>query len=264
VLRWLVGPLAWSVGGQTVRELAGKDRADALNSVRQIVLAGAAGLIALGGLGFTARNFYLSRRGQMTDRYTAAIALLASNRLAERIGGVFALETHPPRVCPRPRHGRRRTHRFCPRTCSGRSLLGRRPITHRWIRRPPAATSRRASCTHRPRPPPKRHEPDTLNLRRTDLAGAHLVHARLDHAALSEADLRGAYLTNAHLNGAAIWDTELQGAYMRGAQLLNADLRRVGLAGRGGGRREAGRRMGPDQRAAPSRNLGSGKPARGR
>jgi hypothetical protein len=39
-LRGLLGPVAWSVGGRTVGALAGKDRADAINAVRQVVPAG--------------------------------------------------------------------------------------------------------------------------------------------------------------------------------------------------------------------------------
>ena len=41
---------------------------------------------------FTARNFWLSREGQVTDRYTKAIEQLGSDRLEVRIGGIYALE----------------------------------------------------------------------------------------------------------------------------------------------------------------------------
>ena len=58
-----------------------------------------AGLFAAGALVFTARNFTLSRRtfelteqGQVTDRYTKAIEQLGSDKLAVRIGGIYALE----------------------------------------------------------------------------------------------------------------------------------------------------------------------------
>ena len=35
----VLGPLSWWVGGVTVKDLAGPDRANAINSVRQTVLA---------------------------------------------------------------------------------------------------------------------------------------------------------------------------------------------------------------------------------
>ena len=51
-----------------------------------------AGLFAAGALLFTARNFTLSREGQVTDRYTKAIEQLGSDKLDVRIGGIYALE----------------------------------------------------------------------------------------------------------------------------------------------------------------------------
>jgi hypothetical protein len=88
----VVGPLAWQVGGHTVSSLHGKARADAIDAVRQTLLAAATGLAALSALLFTARSFYLNRRGQLTDRYAKSVSLLASDQIAERIGGVYALE----------------------------------------------------------------------------------------------------------------------------------------------------------------------------
>jgi hypothetical protein len=81
LLTLLLGPIAWRLGGHTLADLHGKDRADAINSARQTLLAAAGGTAALTGLAFTARSFYLSRRGQLTDRYTKAIGLLASDNL---------------------------------------------------------------------------------------------------------------------------------------------------------------------------------------
>jgi hypothetical protein len=59
----------------------------------------AAGAGALIALIYTARKhaldrqmFALSEQGQVTDRYSTAIAQLASDKLEERIGGIYALE----------------------------------------------------------------------------------------------------------------------------------------------------------------------------
>jgi hypothetical protein len=70
MLALLLGPITTWVAGDRVVALRGKDAADAVNAVRQTLLATAAGLAAVVGLAFTARTFYLSRRGQVTDRYT--------------------------------------------------------------------------------------------------------------------------------------------------------------------------------------------------
>ena len=44
------------------------------------------------GLLYTGRNYRLSRRGQVTDRFTVALERLGSSELYVRIGGVHALE----------------------------------------------------------------------------------------------------------------------------------------------------------------------------
>jgi hypothetical protein len=71
----------------------------ARDAARGRLLTLGAGLLAAGALGFTARNFTLSRRtfvlteqGQVTDRYTKAIEQLGSDKLDVRIGGIYALE----------------------------------------------------------------------------------------------------------------------------------------------------------------------------
>ena len=69
-----------------------KEKAAAVNAVRQTLLTAAAGAALLIGLGFTVRTFYLFRRGHLTDRYTRAIGQLASDKLEERVGGSYALE----------------------------------------------------------------------------------------------------------------------------------------------------------------------------
>ena len=64
----------------------------ALDNVRGRLLTLGAGLFAAGALLFTARNFTLSQEGQVTDRYTKAVEQLGSDKLAVRIGGIYALE----------------------------------------------------------------------------------------------------------------------------------------------------------------------------
>ena len=66
--------------------------AAARDAARGRLLTLGAGLLAAGALLFTARNFTLSREGQVTDRYTKAIEQLGSDKLDVRIGGIYALE----------------------------------------------------------------------------------------------------------------------------------------------------------------------------
>ena len=64
----------------------------ARDAARGRLLTLGAGLLAAGALVFTARNFTLSREGQVTDRYTKAIEQLGSKEIDVRIGGIYALE----------------------------------------------------------------------------------------------------------------------------------------------------------------------------
>ncbi|MEV0317145.1 hypothetical protein ACIBKX_36655 [Streptomyces sp. NPDC050658] len=88
----VLGPVSWWVAGDTVQGLHGKERADALNAVRQTLLAAMGGASVLLGLGYTARTYQLSRRGQVTERFSTAIGQLASDKLEERLGAVYGLE----------------------------------------------------------------------------------------------------------------------------------------------------------------------------
>src|SRR6266545_5757104 len=69
-----------------------KDRAAAEASTRTGLIAGLAGLAALGSLSITARTYRLTEQGHITDRYTKAIEQLGSAKLDVRLGGVYALE----------------------------------------------------------------------------------------------------------------------------------------------------------------------------
>ena len=66
----------------------------------RVLVISVGGAIVVGtGLLYTARNCRLSRRGQVTDRYTIALERLGSSELYVRIGGVHALSTS----CATPR-----------------------------------------------------------------------------------------------------------------------------------------------------------------
>jgi len=67
VLSLLLGPITSLASGTTVHHLSGKEKADAINEVRQTLLQAAAGTAALTALVFTGMTFTLNRRGQVTD-----------------------------------------------------------------------------------------------------------------------------------------------------------------------------------------------------
>lgn len=232
-LALLLGPIAhWATDG--INGLAGKDKADAINATRQILLTAAGGTAVLIGLAFTARTYSLSRRGQLTDRYTKAIGQLASDKLTERLGGVYALE-HLIRESEQDHVTVvnvlaafiRDNAPADPLLPTGASGGGSSPAPQR------PSTDIQAAITVLARRP-ARPEPDPLDLSRTNLclvnltnarlSGARLTGAWLDLADLTKADLRGADLSGARLRSAI-----LEGAHMTGAHLEIADLRETRL-----------------------------------
>jgi hypothetical protein len=90
---WVVFvPAADWLGRHDVGSAQGTLLQSARDAARGRLLTLGAGLLAAGALLFTARNFWLSREGQVTDRYTKAIEQLGSDKLDVRIGGIYALE----------------------------------------------------------------------------------------------------------------------------------------------------------------------------
>jgi hypothetical protein len=85
-------PVADWLAGHDVGSVTGPLYETALDNARGRLLTLGAGLLAAGALLFTARNFTLSREGQVTDRYTKAVDQFGSDKLDVRIGGIDALE----------------------------------------------------------------------------------------------------------------------------------------------------------------------------
>ncbi|WP_312885586.1 pentapeptide repeat-containing protein [Lipingzhangella halophila] len=247
VVLWaLLGPVARWAAGPVVLDLPGKDQAAAMNAVRQTLLQAAGGTAALSALVFTATNYLLNRRGQFTDRYTAAIAQLASEKMEERIGGIYALE-HLMRESERDHSTVVEVLASFVR--ENAPALEERAISAdrgRWMH-PPIGTEDEPEDTAQDRPAtdiqaaltvlarrPKRVEPNPVDLRRTNLRGADLRGAQLDHASLNGAQLNDAFLEGAQfnrasldaaqLNDALLVDAQLDHALLNGAQLNDALL----------------------------------------
>ena len=204
----------------------------ALDNARGRLLTLGAGLFAAGALVFTARNFTLSREGQVTDRYSKAIEQLGSEKLDVRIGGIYALERvardsardHPTvmevltafirehsheRWPPSDPGGREQQRSTRPDVQAATTVIGRRD--GRRDLRPINLSD--ANLAH-------------ANLASADLADAHLTRAHLD-----DADLTGAKLTSAHLIDAILADAQLADADLTGARLAAAYLTRARLTG---------------------------------
>lgn len=233
----LLGPVAW--WATPSKHLQGKEKTDARNATRQTLLATVGGLALLAGAGFTARTYYLTRRGQLTDRYTKAITQLASDKITERLGGIYALEhlmaeserDHGTVVDVLPAFVRERTS-------AGQGMFPQQPEHIHQGPRPAyrtLATDVQAALTVLGRRP-QRREAHPLNLRIADLCGADLAGLRLDHADLWGAKLRDVImhrvrLEDANLCWTQIQDSRMGGARLHGAHLIGAQLQEVTLDG---------------------------------
>jgi hypothetical protein len=214
-------------------------------NARVLVISIGGAIVVLTGLLYTAFNYRLSRRGQVTDRFTVALERLGSGELYVRIGGVHALEhvmhdsaEHHDDVIEvltefiRDRAPRRRQ--------SDRQAW-MHPVTGSVPDLPyePAADIHAAltALGHRPhRPHRQTIELTGLHLANARLGSADLTGVRFDDTDLTGARLGRANLTGVHLNGANLtwaWlgDADLRWADLRWADLTEARLDGANLTG---------------------------------
>ncbi|MCP2097402.1 MULTISPECIES: pentapeptide repeat-containing protein [Actinosynnema] len=246
-------------------EVAAEHKLTAVHNARLAVISIGGALVVAVGLLYTARNYRLAHRGQVTDRFTKALERLGSDELYVRIGGIHALE-HVMRDSPQ-HHGhvvkvlvafiRERTPRRADET----------PTNERWMHPPigteppelpdePPADVQAALTALGQRPTRPRRERNQIDLSRlhltkvnlantnfgnvnldgADLRKARLWDADLRRVDLLKADLRNAYLDGADLRNAYLWEVDLreaslQSTDLRGAVLTGADLRNALLSG---------------------------------
>ncbi|AVT39631.1 pentapeptide repeat-containing protein [Plantactinospora sp. BB1] len=206
----------------------------AQHNARLLVVSLGGALAVVIGLLYTARNYRLSHRGQVTDRFAKALERLGSDEMYVRIGGIHALE-HLMRdsadhhadvlevLVAFIRNRVPRARRDDPEWpfISGRPALPRE--TEADVQAALTAIGQRPDRPHRER--------QTVNLSGLHLQRAALMAAHLQGAILIEVDLRGAFLIEADLQAAHMHRAQLQGADMTYAQFQGAHMYRAQLQG---------------------------------
>ncbi|MET9253261.1 pentapeptide repeat-containing protein [Streptomyces sp. NPDC003717] len=177
----------------------------------------------------------LTREGQVTDRYVAAIKLLGSTNLTECLGGVYALE--------RIMHDSPKDHETVVNVLAAfvrqHARLGLHPegepVRSEVLaavlalgRRPSRSEITPLDLTH--------VQLGKANLWKVDLRGARFGHSslvRCDLAAaqLQETSFANADLTGARLTGASLMDADFTSANLAGARLSMARLGCANLSG---------------------------------
>ena len=215
---WLLGQIA--LGGQV--------------TLVQIITA----LLVLAGLYWTSRRVVateetvrVAQEGHITDRFTKAIAQLGDDKMAIRLGGIYALERiakdsekdHGPIMevlTAYVRENATKQGEYAEKAAQGPTTDIQAILTV--IRRRETTGKNRGN--------------DRLNLISTqlvwaDLSGANLTLANLGNANLSWAKLDGADLSGADLTWAKLDGADLDRADLRGAELDETNLDRANLGG---------------------------------
>jgi hypothetical protein len=190
------------------------------------------------------RTFKNTREGQITDRFTKAIAQLGEDgatKLAIRLGGIYALERiakdserdHWPIMEILTAYVREHAPIPAKQASQEDALPHDPPRSTTPESGPKPATDIQAILTvvGRRTPTFRKREGQRLDLRLTDLRGVGLLGAHLERADLLGAHLEGANLLGAHLERALLKGARLEGADLRGTHLKGADLRGAHLKG---------------------------------
>jgi hypothetical protein len=147
---------------------------------------------ALSGAYFTLRQITVAHEGQITDRFTKAIAQLGDDTLAVRVGGIYALERiardslKDQWTIVETLSAFIRESAPAPATTADIPMASRTPDTL-----PSLRADVQAALTVLGRRNPI-SEPGTIDLRRTALGRANLNGAHLEGASLREAHLKQA------------------------------------------------------------------------
>ena len=164
--------------------------------------------------------FFAAQAGE-TQRYAAAMALLASPQLEVRLGGVYALE----RLARESERDHGPIMEVLAATLRDRAA---------WLDGEAVAAQLPADLQAIATVIGRRHAAFDvadahLDLHATSLARAYLPGANLAGAFLYGSNLTGAILQGANLRGARLWNADLTDATLENAQLQGADL--TGVSG---------------------------------
>jgi uncharacterized protein YjbI with pentapeptide repeats len=236
------------------------DRLNAQNDVYNLLFQGI-GATLLGGIIYTGWQ-YLRRtearfqhhdEQQISDRFSQAIAHLASDKMEIRLGGIYLLERLAQESPAEHWTTIEVLTAFVRERSTGMqevlpAMMGVEiPPAERKVPHPRIPTDIQAVMTVLSRRDVSQDRPDRIiqlresNLRAADLNGVELWGAdlwkvNLREAQLWQAKLVGAFLGRANLSEASLWQADLTGAYLwkanlEGANLTEANLTEANLEG---------------------------------
>ncbi|MEW2267849.1 pentapeptide repeat-containing protein [Streptomyces sp. NPDC047868] len=170
----------------------------------------------------------LTREGQVTERYVEAIKLMASEKLTERLGGIYALE----RIMRDSRKDYATVVEVLAAFVRERAAAGTEEVFDDKDVKPDEDVQ--AALTVLGRRPIHSDGPSYINLRNTDLRGVDLSDAKFDQVDLRNARLQRAYFARASLRdavfqGAALHKADFSFTRLNGAIFYQAGMEETAL-----------------------------------
>lgn len=188
------------------------DLVEARNSVRTAGIALIAGIGAALATGFAARTYYLSRRGQLAERYATAAGQLSSPVESVRVAGIVSLECVAAEAAEWHRQATATLAAFLRTRKRGQGEEEDAPSD---VQAAFTAIGRRRTRYDRGL---------VLNLVNADLRRVKLKGARLRGADLRDAKLDGADLRDSDLRDATLISTQAPSVILKGAKLDGAKV----------------------------------------
>lgn len=220
--------IGWYVAASQLSDL--NQHITAKNEIIRTLAQVLGGGFVLTGLYFTAKNVFVSRQGQITDRFADALEKLSEkDNIVKRIGGIHALESIA-RDSPRDHWEIIQIFTEFVRinTADADYIEQQEKISD--IRRVPRSDIQLVleAIGHRRRTY-RIGESRQLDFRGANLDGADLRHANLEGADFRRSSLKRAILQGAHLKGADFSDANLEGANLNFADLTGANFHQATL-----------------------------------
>ena len=161
----------------------------------------------------------VAQEGQITERFTKAIAQLGDKEMAIRLGGIYALE--------RIAKDSEKDHRPIMEVLTAyvrEKATKQGKYAEEAAKKPTTDIQAILTVIGRRKTVKAERVDDFLDLRNTHLAGAKLIDANLSEVILSEANLSGARLQGVILQEVILIWANLQGVDLQGVDLQGVDL----------------------------------------
>ena len=197
------------------------ERARQVNEYRKTAVQLVGGIVIAIGLYLTWRRTKVTEQGHITDRFSKAIEQLGDDKIAVRLGGIFALE----RIAKDSKHDHWTVMEVLSAFVRNYKPEGLEEmiIEKKELPKIPADVQAAVTVIGR-RDVKKDKKGDSLNLSGSYLVGVNLNYAHLEGAELNYAHLEDAKLHYAHLEGALLHYAHLEGANLNVAHLEDANL----------------------------------------